>query len=379
MVRISDILKRGRGEEEEPREKKPEKVKKKEKVPLGVVKKGIKKEAAPELVAKVMREKKEKPPAAQVEIARMMMEKTKAGRPEPEEIYQDFIALIKDVLDKGARNKPIEGKEIIVKIDRLVDQIALAGDELMGMVVKSTPNNYLYGHSTNVCILAISVGLGLGYNKSRLNELGVSGFLHDVGMVKVMDIAKQPRRLTREEYEAIKKHPLYGAEILEKAKDLSKVAIYVVREQHERMTGAGYPRGLKNDEINEYARIVGLVDTYEAMTHPRPYRKKFLPYEALKEILKDKALFDPRFMRVLIEQIGIYPVGSWAELNTDEIGKVVRLNKGFPLRPTVNVIFGTDGRKLDEVKSIDLTKHPTLYIKKPLDDTDLEARLTGSK
>lgn len=371
MVRISDILKRGRGEEEEPRKKKPEGAIKKEEAPPRPPE-----EAPPEAVKG---EVKKEAPAAQVEIARMMMEKTRVGRPEPEEIYQDLVALIKDVLDKGARDEPIEGKEIVAKIDRLVDQIGLAGDELMGLVVKSTPNNYLCGHSVNVCLLSIGIGLGLGYNKSRLNELGVSSLLHDVGMIKVLDIAKEPRRLTREEYEAIKKHPLYGVEILEKAKDLSKVAIYVAHEQHERMTGAGYPRGLKNDEINEYARIVGLVDAYEAMTHPRPYRKKFLPYEALKEILKDKALFDPRFMRVLIEQIGIYPVGSWAELNTDEIGKVVRLNKGFPLRPSVNVIFGPDGRKLDEVKSIDLTKHPTLYIKKPLDDTELEARLTGSK
>ncbi len=393
MVRISDILRRGRVEEE-PRKKRldeeakvkekkvplrlPKKVEKK-KVPLKARKKGVKKRAPTELVAEEGREGKGKPPAAQVEIARMMMEKTRIGRPEPEEIYQELIALIKDVLAKGARNKPIEGKEIVAKISRLVDQIALAGDELMGLIGRSTPDNYLYGHSVNVCILSIGVGLGLGYNKSRLNELGVSSLLHDVGMIKVIDIAQQPRGLSKKEYEAIKEHPIYGVEILEKARDLTKVAIYVVHEQHERMTGAGYPRGLKDDEINEYARIVGLVDAYEAMTHPRPYRKKFLPYETAKEILKDKALFDPQVLKALIEQIGIYPVGSWVKLNTDEIGRVVRLTKAFPLRPTVNVIFGPDGRKLAEVKSVDLTRHLTLYIKKPLDNSELEARFPASK
>ena len=372
MVKISDILKRGRGEEEEPGKKKPEEEKvKEEKVSFGPPKEVEKK-------VPLRAKKEEEPAAAHVEISRVIMEKTKVGRPEPDQIYQEFIALIKDILAKGKRSEPIEGRQIVEKVDRLVDQLALAGEELIALTGRATPDNYLYAHSVNVFFLSIRVGLGLGYNKSRLNELGVSSLLHDVGMIKVMDIAREPRRLTGEEYEAIKEHPIYGVEILKKVKDLAKAAIYVTHEQHERMSGTGYPRGLKDDEINEYARIVGLVDAYEAMTHPRPYRKKFLPYEALKEILKDKVLFDPRFLKILIKEIGVYPIGSWAELNTGEVSKVVRVNKGFPLRPTVNVIFDTEGRKLDEVKSIDLTKHPTLYVKKPLDDTDLEARLKRS-
>lgn len=377
MVRISDILKRGRGEEEWPRKKKLEEAKKEEAPPKPPEE--VRTEEVPPEATKEEVKKEEKPPVAPVEIARMVMEKTKAGRPQPEEVYQELLALIKDVLARGAKDEPVEGKEIVVKMDRLVDQIALACEELMGLTGKSTPDNYLYGHSVNVCILSIGVGLGLGYNKSRLIELGTSSLLHDIGMIKVMDIAQQPQRLTKAEYEAVKEHPIYGVEILKKARELPKVAIYVAHGQHERMTGAGYPRGLKDDQINEYARIVGLVDTYEALTHPRPYRKKFLPYEAMKEILKNKALFEPRFLKILIAELGIYPVGSWAELNTGEAGKVVRVNKGFPLRPTVNVIFGPDGRKLEEVKSIDLTKHPTLYIKKPLDDSELEAKLAGGK
>ena len=391
MVRISDILRRGRGEEEESEKKSEEAAKlRKEKLFAKAPKKGdekkvsfkaaqeeAKKEAPPELITK--KAKEEKPAPSQVEIARVMMEKTKAGRPKAKELYQELITLMKDILAKGERYEPIEGKEIVVKIDRMIDQMAMAGDELLDLTNNFTPNNYLIGHLVNVCLISIKVGLGLGYNKSKLNELAISGFLYDIGMIKVMDIVQQPRKLTVEEYSKIKQHPIYGEEILKKVKDLTKVAIYVSREQHERMNGAGYPKGLKNDEISEYARIVGLIDVYEAMTHPRPHRKRFSPYEAMKEILKAKNQFDPRFLKVLISEISIYPVGSWVELSTHEIGKVIRINRDLPLRPTVNVIFGPDGRKLDEVKSIDLTRHPTLYIKKPLGDSELKTKLTANK
>lgn len=362
MVRISDILKKGSGEGEEPRKKKPEEAKKEE--------------TSPEVAAKEVKE--ERPPAAPVEVARAMKEETKVTSPDVERIYQDLLVLVKDILDKGTKDEPIEGKEIAKRIEKLVDQMQTVADGLVDMTSRSTPDNYLYGHTINVCLLSIAVGIELGYDKSKLNELGISSLLHDIGMVKVMDIIEKPQKLTREEYEKVQQHPVYGAEILKKAKNLSKIAIYVAHEQHEKVDGSGYPKGLKEDEINEYARIVGVVDAYEAMVHPRPQRKKLLTYEAIRELLKNKARFDTHFLKVLIGRIGVYPAGSWMMLNTNEIGRVVKSNNGFPLRPTVNVLFDPDGRKLAEVRSVDLTKYPTLYIKKPLEDGEWEAKLAGT-
>lgn len=388
MVRISDILRRGQGEEGEPK-KKPEKKKvEKEKISakappkierkisFKAARERAAKETPPELAAKEVRGEEEKPPVSQVDVARVMMEKTKAGRPEPKELYNELIDFIKAILAKAEKYEPIAGKEIAEKIDRVIDQLAISGDELIDMTNNFTQDNYLIGHSVNVCLLSIRLGLGLGYNKSKLKDLGISSFLYDIGMVKVMNIAQEPRRLTAQEYNEIKQHPLYGTEILEKAKDISKIVIYVAHEQHERWDGSGYPKKLANDKINEYARIVGLVDTYEALTHPRPHREKLPPYEAMKEILKNKNHFDPYFLKILIQEIGIYPIGSWVELNTNEVGKIARINKELPLRPTVNVIFGSDTRKLDERKIINLANHPTLYVK---NDSELKSRFTTSK
>lgn len=367
MVKISDILRRGRDEEEEPEKKKFEQENAKEKAKKEEVLHGPPKEVEEE---KAPLETKRK-----IKIAPLIMGETKIVVPEIEKTYQDLITLIENILSKVEKDEPIKGKEIMDKIDSAVNQMALAGDELLGLVTGSISNNYLYAHLVNVCLLSIRIGLGLGYNKSKLNELGISGFLHDVGMLKVLDITQRSWELSMEEYEAVKQHPVHGAEILEKIVDLPKAVIYVTLQHHERINGTGYPKGVKGDEINEYACVVSLVDTFEALTNPRPYRKRFLPYAAIKEILQNKDQFNHHLIKVLIEEIGIYPMGSWVELNTGEVSKVIRVNKDFPLHPTLNVIFDPDGHKLEEVKSIELIKCPTLYIKNPLDGSELETKM----
>lgn len=363
MVRISDILRRGRSEEEpEPEEQRASKEEQSFKL-------------APEEKKEIP---KDEPEPAQVKIAPVVMDKTKAKRVRLTEVYGELIATVKEVITCIESQRPIDAKEIRIKIDRVVDHMALATDELMSQTKSSTPDNYLYAHLVNVCLLSIRVGLGLGYNKSSLNDLGVCSLLHDVGMVRVLKIAQQPRKLNNAEFDEIKRHPIYAGEILKSAKDLSEVALMVVAQEHERIDGSGYPQGLKADDIHEYARIVGLIDVFEALTHWRPYREKMLTYSAMRQILNDKAKFDPRLLKILIEEIGIYPVGSWVELNTNEVGNVIRVNKDFPLHPAINVIFDPTGTRLEEAKTIDLVKHPTLYIKNPLDDAQLKAKFSGS-
>lgn len=357
MVRISDILKRGH-DEEEPRKEKDQGD-------------GVK-----EITEKDEIAKKEKPQPAPIEIARVMMEKTKLGQPPAKETYQELINLTKDIFAKAGKNEPIEGNAILEKIDKLVNQMALASEELIALTTNSSEDNYLYAHSVNVCILSLAIGFGLGYNKSKLNELAFGAFLHDIGMVKIIDLVQQPRQLKKEEKDPIKQHPVYGVEILEKSSDLSKEIIYIIGQEHERLDGSGYPKGIDDDNINEYARIVGLVDTYEAITHPRPYKNKLMPYEAMKKIIDDKSKFDPKFLKALIMQLGIYSLGSLVQLNTDEIAEVAKINRGLPLRPLVNVIYDPEGNKLERPKSIDLAKQSTLYIKKPVEESKLEEKLS---
>lgn len=294
-----------------------------------------------------------------------------------QDLYQQALDVVKGALDKAAKGEMLKVGEVRGVVEKIVNRIISGTGELTSFTTKSTIDNYLYAHLVNVCIFSIELGRELGYDRSKLNDLGVAALLHDVGMFKVMDIVRQPRKLKAEEYGEIKKHPLYGAEILKKAmRDFSPIAINAVQQQHERMNGRGYPRGLKDGEINEYAQIVAIVDVYEAMTHERPYRKRMLPHDVLKEILISKDLFNLRLFKILLSKVSVYPVGSWVELNTGEIGRVVKIDSNAPLRPMVNVVFNHRGKRLKEVKPVNLTEHTTLvYIKRILDESEIEEKI----
>ena len=210
-------------------------------------------------------------------------------------------------------------------------------------------------------------------------DLGVAAFLHDVGMVRVMEIARLPRKLTKKEYEEIKRHPKYGKEILEKMRETSKLAVETVYQQHERLRGQGYPQGLRDYKINGDAQIVGLVDVYEALTHPRVYRERFPPYEAMRMIVdSSKDLFSLRMIKELMRDLGTYPIGSMVRLNSREVGRVIGVNKQFPLRPRILILFDREGQKLSEPREADLVKSNLLHIVEPIDEDKLESELGRS-
>lgn len=309
----------------------------------------------------------------------MTAQETSQSEINPAEVYREAIDLVKKVLEKGKDNLPIEGREVVRFIDRLVDELMVAEEGFLKLMYEPFTDEYSLFHPANVCILSIMIGFSLSYDRTRLRELGVCAFLNDVGMIKVAPIASLNRKLEPSEIEEVKKHVLYGVEILEKARDLDKLVIYVTSQVHERVNGKGYPKGLSNGEIDEYARIIAVVDTYDALIRPRPYRPSLLPHEAMQEILKDKESFDHSFLKHIVERIGIYPIGSFVEINTGELGQVTKANKGSPLRPVLEIRYDSGGHRLRQLKTLDLIQHPTIYIRKPLKNEELKEKVKETK
>lgn len=307
-------------------------------------------------------------------IAKAMKE-TSLDKTRSQDLYLMGIRLIEEVLTKAEELKSINLVQIEHWIGDIVDCFISADTELLRLFYEYTSENYLYSHMVNTTIMSMEVGLGLGYNKSQLNELGLASFLHDIGMIKTGKIEMQTTSLSEGQYNEIKNHPIYGADILSKIKDISEPIIYVAKEEHERKNGTGYPGGLKGQEISEYARIVAIVDVYEALTHNRPHRKKNSPHEAIKKLITDNPLFDSTILKVLINKLGVYPVSSWVELNSLEIGKVMINNNEFPLRPVVHILFDGTEHKLKALRVINLAKQCNLFIKRPLTDDELAKKI----
>mgnify|MGYP001586313370 CR=1 FL=1 len=131
--------------------------------------------------------------------------------------------------------------------------------------------------------------------------------------------------------------------------------------------------------MKEYAQIVGIVDVYVAMTQPRPYRDAKLFHEAVRELVGEASqIFDTHLMKTLVNQIGIYPIGSWVRLNTREIGRVTAQNKNFPLHPEVEILFDTQGQFLENPRTYNLFKQQVIYIKEPVDYQKFKLSEVGS-
>ncbi len=234
------------------------------------------------------------------------------------------------------------------------------------------PDN-LAAHSTNVCIYSLMLGKGANFSNEQMVELGITALLHDIGMVFVTkNIVNKREKLTTSELKQIKNHPLYTYKILQTIeKEFLWIAKIAYQEQ-ERENGQGYPNGLKGDEIHGYAKIIGIVDVYEALTHHRPQRKGYMPHDAVKLILgTQKDLFSNDVKRLLLTKLSCFPLGSYIKLNSKAICRVIDVCEDSPLRPTIEILFDSQKRKIQKRKIIKLTESPLLYITDTVYQSDL--------
>jgi len=226
----------------------------------------------------------------------------------------------------------------------------------------------------NTAIMSIKIGMGLQYSPEDLARLGLTAVLHDMGMCLIPDdILNKQGPLSPAERDLIKRHPEQGAQAIRRAGAEAEWIAEIVLQEHERTGGQGYPRGLKGTEIHEYAQIIGVADTFEALLHSRPYRKRFLPHEAVRElVVKEKASFPTKVLKCLIQQFSVFPLGTRVQLNTGEIGEVVELNPQYPLRPIIKVYMDPGHVALREPRVQDLSKTSLVHITEVLQEEQPE-------
>lgn len=226
-----------------------------------------------------------------------------------------------------------------------------------------TYDKLTYIHSINVTLLAIVIGMQMGYTQETLHNLALGALLHDWGKLSISsEILNKPSGLTSSEFELIKQHPICGEQMLRWSK-LPEEVVKVVRQHHERWDGQGYPDGLKGEKIHRNAQIVALADVYDALTEDRPYRRALPPYHALEMIFSGiNQNFSPDVVHAFKCCLNIYPEKSTVTLNTGEIGTVIAVSPVLPTRPTVRVIYNQQGNRFKEEKIVDLSQDLTLSI-----------------
>jgi len=234
---------------------------------------------------------------------------------------------------------------------------------LYGLTNIKNFDEYTLNHSVNVCILSLSLGKRLGFDRNELVDLGLSAFFHDFGKLDIpKEILVKPGKLDKEERKIIEKHPHYGAEKLIQLRETSYLpmrAINVAMEHHSREDQAGYPKYEKKKSINLFSKIVKVTDVFDAITTKRLYRKKdFTREEALSMMIEKSGIeFDPIILKVFVSMMGAHPIGMLVLLSTGEIGIVFESNPepAFVFRPKVKIIADNNGKKTDG-EVVDLTE-----------------------
>ena len=177
---------------------------------------------------------------------------------------------------------------------------------------------YTNGHSSRVAKYAKMIAARVGYSEAEQNDIYMMGLLHDVGKIGIPDkVINKPGKLTAEEFEKVKEHPVIGSKILESIKERPQLATGA-RWHHERFDGAGYPDRLAGERIPEVARIIAVADAYDAMTSRRSYRDVMSQAQVKKEIdAGSGSQFDPRFARIMLQMIDDDPAFTLRENGSD--------------------------------------------------------------
>jgi hypothetical protein len=228
--------------------------------------------------------------------------------------------------------------------------------------------DYLAFHQARVAVTALRIGLNVGYERRRLMVLGMAGALIDVGLWQAPEtLLRRVDALAGDELAAYRSHPRLSADLARRWAAPDEAIVLAILGHHEREDGHGFPQGLTGIAVETDAKILGLADTYTALTAPPSSRPRLRPHEAVREIVKVRhEAFPSALIKALLSEISVFPPGTVVRLNTEEIGRVVAVNRSHPLRPRVEIMADGRGQRLPVPKTVDLSESPFIYITGPV-------------
>jgi len=242
-----------------------------------------------------------------------------------------FYALdsLKEVAEKISFQKKAGVRKSLRVIQNMVDLVMEDEPILLGLSTIRDYDDYTFTHSVNVAILSMCLGQRIGLSRMSLHRLGVCGLFHDLGKLDIpIEIIHQPGKLNQSEFEEIKKHTIYSVTQiikLEAPHDLKAKILLPPFEHHLKYDLSGYPETNRKKPLSLFGRIIAIADVFDAITSPRIYRQMaFTPDQALNMMFDGAGTeFDPILLKIFINMLGVYPIGSLLEMDTGELALVM--------------------------------------------------------
>jgi len=240
----------------------------------------------------------------------------------------------------------------------------------LGSLIQKSVMMMLYG---------IKSGKRLKLSNHELRIQTLACMLHHIGMAQIpASIRNKKEKLTSDELAQIHQSPQLGINFFELSGISEQSILDATSQASERYDGSG-AKGLLGSNIAWSARLTGVLSMFEALIHYRPYRARLLPRDAIREMVKNhKQSFDPAMLKALIESISLYPIGTYVQLNSGDVGLVIHVHPRLPLRPIVDIRMDKHGNPIPP-RQVNLQKQPNLMIERcmyeeALDELDEEKR-----
>lgn len=279
------------------------------------------------------------------------------------EVYFKSIHLVKEVMESVKNQRVVNIRKAKRLMQNAVNAIMQDDSTLLGLANIKNYDEYTFNHSVNVAIYAIAIGQRIGIPKKHLSHLGMAALFHDIGKTRVpKEILNKAGKLTPEEWEVIRTHPVTGTEIVMRMKEWGELSTRMISgafEHHLRYDLSGYPRLTRKRKVTLFGRIITLSDFYDALGRPRVYNR--FPYvsEKILGLMMERSGkdFDPILVKVFVNMIGVFPLGTLVLLDTNEMGIVVQIQEEPDLidRPRVVLLFYKDGQ-YRKGRMVDLTE-----------------------
>jgi putative nucleotidyltransferase with HDIG domain len=252
--------------------------------------------------------------------------------------FSNAIEGIKGLFHNAAVDGLIQDEEVQASFNPLIDSFHHEKDVVSLLLSLNSKDDYTYQHSVQVGMLSYYIAKWLGKSDEESKGLGKAGYLHDIGKCKIdSSILKKPGRLSEAEFAEIKRHAVYGYEIIEQSfhdHALSMAAL----QHHERLDGKGYPMGKKNEEIHPYAKIVAVADVYSAMISKRVYQKERDLFIVLKELYRMSfGELDAETAHVFIKHMIPNFIGKQVVLSDRRIGIIIINNPTDFFKPLIQI------------------------------------------
>jgi putative nucleotidyltransferase with HDIG domain len=278
------------------------------------------------------------------------------------EITKEANKVIHSVLEDVRLGKRIQVERVEPVINQITDSILRNPGTLVSLCRIREGDTYTFQHSVSVATLLISFCRAMEMPADIIHEAGVGGMLHDIGKMRVPDhILNKPGKLTDAEFTIMKNHVNLGLEVLHKTPGISETVIQIAGEHHEKFCGTGYPLRKKGTEISLLGRMAAIVDVYDAITSNRVYHKGMEPPMALKKIYEwsDRSAtsephMDEELVQHFIHALGIYPVGSLVQLESQRLAVVLEQSQEGLLSPKIRVMYDCVKRRKIEPIDLDL-------------------------